>query len=421
VKLENIGFYTLTDERAKITSLQSDMWRCELILTHKCNFKCPYCRGLRKDCIGEIPLKKAKRIIDYWAQDNLHNIRFSGGEPTLYPHLTRIVRYAKKQGIKRIAISTNGSANLDYYYKLIDCGVNDISISLDSCCSAIGKKMLGGIDGMWEKVVDNIKWLSQLTYVTVGMVFTLDNIGQTAKNIEFAHNLGVADIRIISSAQYNKAITELDKFNGDILNSHPILKYRIFNYKKGRNIRGISSTDNRHCPLVLDDSAVAGRWHFPCIIYMREHGKPIGQINKNMRKERYEWFLNHDTYEDPICRNNCLDVCIDYNNKYMEFHSIHGIGIPELSPECFTWSRWRRGSIADFIPAARYDILITPEVKKEFRKYAIGWCGSDKLFCRPKEKEIALMIFKNGEHSWFHLRQNEFMEIFNKNMNHEKP
>lgn len=38
-----------------------------------------------------------------------------------------------------------------------------------------------------------------------------------------------------------------------------------------------------------------------------------------MRIERLEWFKNHDCKKDKICRNNCLDVCIDYNNKYQQF------------------------------------------------------------------------------------------------------
>lgn len=35
-----------------------------------------------------------------------------------------------------------------------------------------------------------------------------------------------------------------------------------------------------------------------------------------MRKEREEWFKNHDTHGDKICRENCLDVCVDYNNLF---------------------------------------------------------------------------------------------------------
>lgn len=38
-----------------------------------------------------------------------------------------------------------------------------------------------------------------------------------------------------------------------------------------------------------------------------------------MRAERAEWIKKHNSFEDPICREMCLDVCIDYNNKAESF------------------------------------------------------------------------------------------------------
>lgn len=52
MKLEDIGFYTLSDERAKNASESSPLHRCEILITDKCNFKCPYCRGMREDLRG---------------------------------------------------------------------------------------------------------------------------------------------------------------------------------------------------------------------------------------------------------------------------------------------------------------------------------------------------------------------------------
>lgn len=316
MKLEDIGFYTLLDGRARTAIYRtSPWWRCELILTDECNFNCPYCRKLRKACQGSMSYAQADKIIKLWLDEGLLNIRFSGGEPTLWNFLDLLVKIVKERGVKRIAISTNGSADLDYYKKLIDFGVNDISVSLDACCSSMGKKMNGGFDKIWEKTINNIEELSRLTYVTVGMVFNEQNVGHSNENIEFAHNLGVNDIRIISSAQYNQAINNLGNLNSEILGAHKILKYRINNFRDGRNVRGIQKNDCHKCYLVLDDMAVAGNYHFPCIIYLREGGKPVGAISSNMRKERREWFDKHDSFKDSICKQNCLDVCIDHNNK----------------------------------------------------------------------------------------------------------
>ena len=320
MKLEEIGFYTLSDSRAKNSSFHSPLWRCEMLVTSRCNFRCPYCRGMKREYSGDMDFGDAKRIIDLWAKEGLKNVRFSGGEPTVHPDLKNIIQYAKSKNIERIAISTNGYAGLEYYEELINAGVNDMSISLDACCSSFGKLMCGGIDGAWEKVIENIKEISKRIYVTLGMVFTEETIETAVELITFGHDLGVSDIRIVSSAQSNKIIDNLSGIDKEILNAHPILRYRVNHYLENRNVRGIRIKDNDRCPLMIDDSVIVGNYHFPCIIYLREGGNPIGRINPYMRDERIQWAKNHNTFKDAICRENCLDVCIDYNNKYREYH-----------------------------------------------------------------------------------------------------
>jgi molybdenum cofactor biosynthesis enzyme MoaA len=325
MKLEEIGFYTLNDKRAISLSATSPMQRCEMILTGNCNFSCPYCRGFKNfsEKCGTISRKTALMVLDIWIADGLKNVRFSGGEPTLYPHLFELVERCKKGKVSHIAVSSNGSAEMDVYKKLIDLGVNDFSISLDACCSSYADRM-AGVDGYFNKVVESIKELSKLTYVTVGVVLNEANIDEVVKITSFADELGVADIRLISSAQYNRLLEHIKDINDKILDSHPILKYRINNAKNGKHVRGILNHDCHNCFLVVDDSVVAGNgdeaWHFPCVINLREGGKAIGRVGKDMRKERIEWFKNHNSFEDRICRVNCLDVCQDYNHKCKELN-----------------------------------------------------------------------------------------------------
>ena len=119
--IKEIGFYTLSDERVKNVSIDSQMKRCEMIITEYCNFTCPYCRGLKDEIYGnrsikQLSLSEVKSNIDLWClNEPLENIRFSGGEPTLHKDIVEIVSYAKHKGIKRIAISTNGSTKIELY------------------------------------------------------------------------------------------------------------------------------------------------------------------------------------------------------------------------------------------------------------------------------------------------------------------
>jgi len=319
MRLEDIGFYTLSNARALSSSTTSPLWRCEMILTDVCNFKCPYCRGLRKDLSGSISIDNAKDILKIWISNGLKNIRFSGGEPTMYKGLTELVEMCRDNNVERVAISTNGSASFNTYKKLIKAGINDFSISLDACCATVGNLMSGGIKS-WNRIIENIKLLSEITYVSVGMVFTEDNIKDCLKSVLFAHSLGVSDIRVIPSAQYNKALAQLKDLPEEIINKYPILKYRINNVKNGLHVRGIPDGNKDRCWLALDDMAVAGPYHFPCIIYLREGGNPVGKIDNSVRQQRETWIRNHNPWEDSICKANCLDVCIDYNKKASETH-----------------------------------------------------------------------------------------------------
>jgi sulfatase maturation enzyme AslB (radical SAM superfamily) len=313
LKLEDIGFYTLSDKRAKTVTWKSDLQRCELILTDRCNFNCVYCRGIKKELRGDLSLEQAKEIINIWASGNLNNIRFSGGEPTIWMSLLDLVKYTRSFScFKHIALSTNGSASLNYYKELMIAGINDFSISLDACCSKT-QNAIAGVNSHFDHICVVIKELSKLTYVTVGVVLDKQNKNDLKEIINYTDSLGVSDIRIIPSAQSNHFL------NVDVNTNLPILKYRIQHLKEGRHVRGIQSYDCNKCHLVKDDMVILHGKHFPCVIYMREQGKAIGNVYgktiQEIRKERKIWFEKTNTYNDPICRKNCLDVCIDHNNK----------------------------------------------------------------------------------------------------------
>jgi molybdenum cofactor biosynthesis enzyme MoaA len=238
--------------------------------------------------------------------------------------LADLVRLAKSVGIERIAISTNGSVHSRVYRELVEAGANDFSVSLDACCAETGDKMAGGKRGAWHRVVENIKILSSLTYVTVGVVFTPENVQEFKEIVRFASDdLGVSDIRILTSAQWNALLADV-QLDQRFLDKHPILRYRMTNFGNSRHVRGLRPGDSSKCVLMVDDMAVLDGAHYPCIIYMREQGQAVGKIDytlspaeagKKVREERVQWIKSRYTKLDPICSKNCLDVCIDHNNR----------------------------------------------------------------------------------------------------------
>lgn len=109
MKLEEIGFYTLCDQRAKEASETSRLYRVEMLLTGRCNFSCPYCRNVGGP---DIDKQLALNTIAECAKHDLFALRLSGGEPTVHPDLLEMVESANALGVEKIAISTNGSADI---------------------------------------------------------------------------------------------------------------------------------------------------------------------------------------------------------------------------------------------------------------------------------------------------------------------
>jgi len=310
MKLEDIGFLEVIEERAK-TIAPGRISYCEWIITSHCNFKCPYCNPLKGELAIDPTYNQAKNIITLLSWEQCKYVHLTGGEPSTRKDLPEIINEIKSHGM-RAGISTNGSKPLSYYTFLVDSGIELFSISLD-----VHKKQLNRqftlVDNVFDTVVNNIKEISSLVYTNVGVVLNDDNIGFYQDIIKFVSDLGVDDIRLMTATKYNKVL-ELD-IPDDILSKHPILKFRVDNFNAGKNMRGSSLGLSHKCHLVKDDITIAGKYYFPCAVYAREGGSPIGEFNSNNEAERYAWFEKHDSYEDPICKKYCMDFKCRFNEK----------------------------------------------------------------------------------------------------------
>lgn len=324
MRLEEIGFYTLTDARARQVSTQGPLGRACFLITPGCNFSCPYCNGIQG--AHEFSFERFQTIItDMRVNHGLRNLRLTGGEPTLHPMVLDMVRLARGLGVERIAMSTNGSADQDFYQQLVDAGVNDFAISCDTDDALLGRELAGVRDnGVWGKVINNIKALAQVTYVNLGITISDRNCGHVREILEFTDALGVADMKLSTSTHWNRPIPGLETIPEDLLDRHPILKYRVNGFRSGRNVRGLrQGIDCHRCPMVMDDMILVGDHHYPCLVYAREKGTPIGTIKgvAEMREERRAWQDGRDTFLDPICQKMCMDLFMDCNNRILELQN----------------------------------------------------------------------------------------------------
>ena len=104
-----------------------------LILNRGCNLRCKWCyaKGTGYRAEEQMAPEKARAVIDLCAELHLRHLTLIGGEPTVYPHLTDVIRYAAGRGL-RCAFVSNGVAYADegYVRTLCDAGMRHFSISV---------------------------------------------------------------------------------------------------------------------------------------------------------------------------------------------------------------------------------------------------------------------------------------------------
>lgn len=141
-----------------------------LSITDVCNFKCEYClpngyQHDKKNCF--LSLDEIRRTVTAFAQVGTEKIRITGGEPALRKDLTQIIQTINAiDGIKKIAMTTNGYNLAKKAQEWKDAGLNQINISVDSLNPHSFNKITGvnrfddvmrGIDKALEVGFDKIK------------------------------------------------------------------------------------------------------------------------------------------------------------------------------------------------------------------------------------------------------------------------
>lgn len=127
-------------------------------LTEACNLRCIYCMPEEEVCFKKdngLTDEELKYLIDIFGDIGLKKIRFTGGEPLLRKSIVELVSKAKEKKIGKIALTTNGVLLHKYLDELINAGLNEINISLDSLNEEVFNKITRG--GNLSYVLDSIK------------------------------------------------------------------------------------------------------------------------------------------------------------------------------------------------------------------------------------------------------------------------
>jgi MoaA/NifB/PqqE/SkfB family radical SAM enzyme len=147
-------------------------------ITSKCNCRCEMC-NIYDNRPVDIPFSDAKRVLDFMAKSKFLIAYFTGGEPSLHPHLVEIVEYANDMGLIT-SLTTNGTLPTEMLRELKTAGLHVLSVSIDSWNPQHAEKIRNH-KGIFYKQKRTIKTARDLGIKTYGLTYL--GIHLTSRNI----------------------------------------------------------------------------------------------------------------------------------------------------------------------------------------------------------------------------------------------
>lgn len=117
-------------------------------VTDRCNLRCRYC--MPQGAVSSVPrgevltLEEIARVAIVMARMGLRKVRLTGGEPLVRRNVTVLLRQLHEtEGIRELALTTNGVLLKPLLPELTDCGLNAVNISLDTLDADVYRRITG--------------------------------------------------------------------------------------------------------------------------------------------------------------------------------------------------------------------------------------------------------------------------------------
>ncbi len=110
----------------------------DVVLGYDCNLGCTYCTITPSMRRSSLATPRVRAAIDAAADDGYREVAFTGGEPTIFDELPKLVRHARARGYEHVKVASNG---LRYAYEryldlLVASGVDRFHVSMHAFSDA---------------------------------------------------------------------------------------------------------------------------------------------------------------------------------------------------------------------------------------------------------------------------------------------
>jgi MoaA/NifB/PqqE/SkfB family radical SAM enzyme len=185
----------------------------EIELTNRCNLACIQCLrslGMKPYAMGDMSFENYQRVLAQFP--HVMNLSLNGfGEAMMHRQFFEVVAYSRRERPWcKIGIYSNGMLiNAEKAYRLMDCGLTELNISIDAARPDTYRKVRRG--GKLDVLHQNIRTLvrakqeTRARFPMLGINFVMlnENEGELVEFVEQAADFGVDFINCITYAGYD--------------------------------------------------------------------------------------------------------------------------------------------------------------------------------------------------------------------------
>ena len=177
-------------------------------LSHRCPLQCPYCSNpvQLERASNELDAAGWCRVMDEAVAMGVHQIHFSGGEPTVRKDLEELVKYASDAGLYTNLITSAVLLSKERVEKLAELGLNHIQISFQDSEGANADR-IGGFKGGHKKKLEVAAYVRQAGLpLTVNAVMHRQNLHHLEDVINMAVELDAERLEVAQVQYYGWAL-----------------------------------------------------------------------------------------------------------------------------------------------------------------------------------------------------------------------
>ena len=320
--------------------------RVTLFLSYACNLRCPYCKTIARSPaeLESLPQKQLTytlaefgRLLDKLGK-TVEHLHFTGGEASIVPGVVEMVAEAKRRGVPHLSMTTNGTVSPTRYVELVQAGLTELRVSIDARDAALGARMTGSARA-WSKSIEAVKAVAAAREAGANVRLLANTVVGNANRADLAGivkyllSLGPDDVKLITDVDARDGLPDFPEYGAvmaelrGLVASLPAGRYPLLRRKLNtvfaKDSIGLEPTaasrDGKswRCYIPLTERTVDGLSYYPCSVYLRESGAPIGALSdspEEQRKKSATWVRENDCRTDPICQRYCLHCTRVFND-----------------------------------------------------------------------------------------------------------